>query len=303
MLLLGIVYDKEHLDNRLAQVGTGEGKSVVLAGLSSYLALVGFKVRCACYSAYLSGRDQESFMPLFERLGVEKEIKYGTFNQLCEDILNSDGTNFKEEVTNMILEKPKGVFDKLADLVGVNRVKLNRGPNEISTNPTILVIDEVDVFFEDNFFGNSYCPAMKLRDPTASNFLQYVFSEVSKHGDKIEIKTLLKSTDFKNLVNQYPSLEELLENQVHGMVAGALAYKHDYFLIDKKLVYKDNDTISPNISYGYKTVFANIYEHSRNNVSYDNLTEALQITLMIAEFSYAKLPNYFQTILGVTGTL
>ena len=104
MLLLGIVYDKEHLDNRLAQVGTGEGKSVVLAGLSSYLALVGFKVRCACYSAYLSGRDQASFMPLFERLGVEKEIKYGTFNQLCEDILNSDGTNFKEEVTKMILE-------------------------------------------------------------------------------------------------------------------------------------------------------------------------------------------------------
>jgi len=87
------------------------------------------------------------------------------------------------------------------------------------------------------------------------------------------------------------------------MVAGALAYKHDYFIIDKKIVYKDNDTISPNISYGYKTVFANIYEHSRNNVSFDNLDQALQITLMIAEFSYAKLPNYFQTILGVTGTL
>lgn len=187
MLLLGIVYDKEHLDNRLAQVGTGEGKSVVLAGLSSYLALVGFKVRCACYSAYLSGRDQASFMPLFERLGVEKEIKYGTFNQLCEDILNSDGTNFKEEVTNMILEKPKGILDNLADWVGVNRVKLSRGQNEISANPTILVIDEVDVFFEDNFFGNSYCPAMKLRDPTVSNFLQFVFSEVSKYGDKIEV--------------------------------------------------------------------------------------------------------------------
>lgn len=70
MLLLGIVYDKENLENRLAQVGTGEGKSVILAGMSIYLALVGFKVRCACYSAYLSKRDQESFMPLFERLGV-----------------------------------------------------------------------------------------------------------------------------------------------------------------------------------------------------------------------------------------
>jgi hypothetical protein len=33
------------------------------------------------------------------------------------------------------------------------------------------------------------------------------------------------------------------------------------------------------------------------------MNEALQIALMIAEFSYAKLPTYFQTILGVTGTL
>jgi len=43
-------------------VGTGQGKSIILAGLSSYLALSGFKVRCACYSSYLSKRDAESFM-------------------------------------------------------------------------------------------------------------------------------------------------------------------------------------------------------------------------------------------------
>ena len=44
MLLLGIVNKNDNLDNRLAQVGTGEGKSVVLAGLSCYLALVGYQV-------------------------------------------------------------------------------------------------------------------------------------------------------------------------------------------------------------------------------------------------------------------
>jgi preprotein translocase subunit SecA len=93
---LGISYPDEKQNNRLAQVGTGEGKSIVLAGLSSYLALVGFKVRCACYSAYLSGRDQESFKILFERLGIENSIKYGTFNELCEDILNGNGGNLKD---------------------------------------------------------------------------------------------------------------------------------------------------------------------------------------------------------------
>jgi len=38
----------------VAEVGTGEGKSIILGILSAYLALVGFNVRCACYSMYLS---------------------------------------------------------------------------------------------------------------------------------------------------------------------------------------------------------------------------------------------------------
>jgi len=47
MLILSIIGkgkgDKpKNLANCMAQVGTGEGKSVVLAGLSSYLALAGF---------------------------------------------------------------------------------------------------------------------------------------------------------------------------------------------------------------------------------------------------------------------
>jgi preprotein translocase subunit SecA len=80
ILLLGFSHSSESLANRLAQVGTGEGKSIILAGLSCYLALVGFTVRCACYSLYLSNRDQENFSILFEKLEVTKSIKYGTFN-------------------------------------------------------------------------------------------------------------------------------------------------------------------------------------------------------------------------------
>jgi hypothetical protein len=57
MVLIGISNNDGILANRLAQVSTGEGKSIILAGLSAYLALIGFNVRCACYSSYLSNRD------------------------------------------------------------------------------------------------------------------------------------------------------------------------------------------------------------------------------------------------------
>lgn len=57
ILLLGITAEEEALASRLAQMPPGEGKSLVLACLNTYLALVGFKVRCLCYNRYLTNRD------------------------------------------------------------------------------------------------------------------------------------------------------------------------------------------------------------------------------------------------------
>ena len=57
------------------------------------------------------------------------------------------------------------------------------------------------------------------------------------------------------------------------------------------------------MSYGYKTVFANIYEHEKKKVSSYNLKESLRIDLVVAEFAYSVLPNLFKNIIGVTGTL
>jgi hypothetical protein len=87
------------------------------------------------------------------------------------------------------------------------------------------------------------------------------------------------------------------------MIAGALNYKHDYFIIDKRIAYKDNDSISYKINYGFKTVFAYLFEFQSGRVSRPYLEEALQISLMVAEFSYAALPKYFANILGVSSTL
>ena len=65
-LLLGIIKDNEEkLASRMTEVGTGEGKSIVLAITAAYLVLVGFDVRIACYSQYLSERDQINFIDFF----------------------------------------------------------------------------------------------------------------------------------------------------------------------------------------------------------------------------------------------
>jgi len=54
-----------------------------------------------------------------------------------------------------------------------------------------LVIDEVDVFFEDSLFGSSYCPAISLRSPAVTNFLEVVWREVQAKGKETDPTTLI----------------------------------------------------------------------------------------------------------------
>jgi hypothetical protein len=119
-----------NLQNNLVQVGTGEGKSLILAVASCILVLLGAEVSCVCYSDYLSSRDYESFKPIFEVLGISQNIHYGTFNQICKNIFNEQG-DIRSRVVNLILN---------------NTQKTNKSSfNE--NQPRVLLIDEVDQIF------------------------------------------------------------------------------------------------------------------------------------------------------------
>jgi hypothetical protein len=80
--------NKQDLINNLVQIGTGEGKSVTLAISCAIFALIKVEVFCACYSQQLSIRDYNQFFNLFKALGVEENIHYGTFETLCEHVIN-----------------------------------------------------------------------------------------------------------------------------------------------------------------------------------------------------------------------
>lgn len=54
-------------------------------------------------------------------------------------------------------------------------------------------------------------------------------------------------------------MKALLQNQIEGMIQGALNFNHSYQIIDKRIVYMDGDQLSYKINYGYKTIFAYIH--------------------------------------------
>ena len=68
---------------------------------SAVFTLLGFEVNCACYSAYLSERDLNAFILLFQTLKIDQFIHYGTFNKLCERLINLE-VDFREVIKTII---------------------------------------------------------------------------------------------------------------------------------------------------------------------------------------------------------
>ena len=290
------------LYNRFAQVGTGEGKSVILAFLSSFLALLGYEISCACYSEYLSERDGANFAELFSVLGVERLVKYGTFNHLCKQMLTAPTGSVAEKIYKIATSNTPlsdGVCRK--EFEDWSIFKPSTG--DVKKERKIMIIDELDVFFQKNFFGMTYDPSISLEGQAIQTLICAVWQQAKTQRDRIKAKSIFEMNEFRQLAQEYPLIEGLLKNQVHGMIDGALNYRHDYHIHDAKIMYKDADTYTDKISYGYKTVFAYCHEYDNNKVSMENMNWALKIQLRVSEFSYAMLPTFYQCLLGVTGTL
>ena len=67
---------------------------MVLGIASALFALRGYHVYCASYLDKLSSRDKQEFKSIFEILGLSDRIKYGTYKDLCEEIINEE-TNLR----------------------------------------------------------------------------------------------------------------------------------------------------------------------------------------------------------------
>ena len=63
---------------------------------------------------------------------------------------------------------------------------------ENNKRPQVLLIDEVDVFFSDSFFGNVYIPSAEIKNDAVSALCDYIWAERQK---KIEELSLMSEED------------------------------------------------------------------------------------------------------------
>merc|ERR1711871_1525732 len=69
MKLLGCDTSAPALESHLMEIGTGEGKSIILGAVATIFAMLDFNVRCVCYSESLSTRDFSDFRDIFHAFG------------------------------------------------------------------------------------------------------------------------------------------------------------------------------------------------------------------------------------------
>lgn len=280
--LFGNGDDKETLTNNLIEIGTGEGKSVTLAVASCIFAMFGYHVSCACYSEYLSKRDFNTFLPIFELLGVVNSIEYGTFNQVCENLINFNG-NIRDIVQNLVQGKE------------LNKSKTKKTPKRV------LLIDEVDVFLNDDFYGNVYRPATVLKNDSVKKLIDYIWE--SRDYD-LTFTRVKSSKEFLKCREKYGEWGFLIDEAVKNMIADVNSFESPAYVVqNEKIGYVQLDGVSFNTIYGYKTLFAYYFECENRRISETSRNENTYIQIKCGDFSYAEIPHKFDYIMGVTGTL
>jgi len=278
------------LQNHLSQIDTGEGKSVIIGVLSTTLALYGYAVDCVCYSSMLSSRDFDDFSPMFKGFGLEARIRYGTFDTLSEKIVKENHGDLRQMAS---------------EFLKTGKATIAQPP---ASPPRILIIDEVDVFCDKEFFGGAYTPLMTLKHPSISELMRHVWSLRNGAMSMAAVKT---HTSYKAVMGSgllCASNEWLLERSVLKMHEAARSYKPGtnapYTMLNGDILYKveGRDDYAA-WSFMYETNVEYLHEFGRGKLTEQQLSSNLALHVRCGEFAYARLPAIFAHILGVTGTL
>ncbi|KAL3941493.1 MAG: hypothetical protein SGBAC_004162 [Bacillariaceae sp.] len=366
------------LKSQLMQIRTGEGKSMILGAAATVLGLLGFRVRCVCYSEYLSCRDYGLFEDLFKRFNITEDIVYSKITTLSEDttackgdiryltesmVLGNLPQNAGEVSNPSILrqvnanvvtvvnqnKKPARPSARSTPHSSVDKRQLQSSPcggqskaleqhdkddcmdtsarhtkdstlqtqnsSDVATSnlfprlfgkpkEEILLVDEVDVFFGPEFYGQTYNQVAQLQEPEIAEILKTVWREHSCNGRNLRLSDIKSTTPYRSLCQKMQGFEFLLDNEISLMLKHVKRVDEKTYFLDEteqSIGYKVMDSVSYNVTYGYRTVFAYLQEYDRGSIKSQTLERVLTMPVSCGQFSYSQIAP--TRILGVSGTL
>ena len=198
------------------------------------------------------------------------------------------------------------------------RVKQENQP-AMQRRASVLLLDEVDVFFGEGFYGMPYRPCVNLEDESGFNLLQYLW--LSRHvfsRTQASVAKLMARREVISLQVAYPNLSvAMLEREILKMLDAALRFpqgsapklrggEQDFSIqARKRICYIDPSSGVPclSISYGYVTAFTYFHCEEQGSVSMEAVKANVRLQPICGTLSYSQIPTFYQYCLGMTGTL
>mmetsp|Transcript_12850 Transcript_12850/g.19234 ORF Transcript_12850/g.19234 Transcript_12850/m.19234 type:complete len:1061 (-) Transcript_12850:89-3271(-) len=326
------------LDSQLMQIRTGEGKSMILGAAAVVLALLGFKARCVCYSEYLSERDFGLFRDVFDDFKIMEYVKYSKITTLSEDNTKAKG-DIRALTENLLYGKLERVASASTAKISQTSVASSTGDivvagSTVGTNAAdgvvefdvvskstndclsddilsldrteILLVDEVDVFFGSEFYGQTYNQVAQLKEPEIADILNHIWIANKRGERKQRLADIRALPAYSHLLTKFDGFKYILDSEISLMIDQVRRVDEEPYYLDRntdRIGYKVMDSISYEVTYGYRTVFAYLQEADKGNLKESDkaLASALFIPLSCGQFSYANISP--KRILGVSGTL
>ncbi|XP_062552968.1 uncharacterized protein LOC134218118 [Armigeres subalbatus] len=308
------------VDKHLAQILTGQGKSLTLGLVAAILALYGHKVDVVCYSKYLTERDSDDFCGFFKKFSIKSKISYKTIDDVvCDQIRTLSGRS--EQYIRKCIGLPYSKYST----------------NEDDLTDSVLLIDEVDVFFIDTFYGNTSDYGKTLNIKGLGHIQQMIWELVQCYPNDVEnrVRQFIDSSytsdivEFRSLMyrngsyflydhdkassNMYTN-ESLFLKHLRSMISFAQNVHNrtidDIFFCNFRIDDSGKIETTDNLGQfshclrGYFNTF--VYFKLRKTAFIEKVGASLNFGYLIldsASFSYSKLPESYPLILGVTGTL
>ena len=291
------------LANHLIQINTGEGKSIALGFTAAVFAKLGYKVDVVCYNSYLSKRDSDAFSDLFSSLCLQN-VNYSDFDELCSRLMETDEC----------LPNVRRIF-KCFLTNSKNRISRSNGKEK-----SLLLLDEVDVFFSEDFYGRPHCPAVSIDDGEGYLILKRVWENRDSVGNREAfVSDLMALPETCSLKRKYPNLpDEMLRQEFRKMYACVLQFPKGrqpqltggarQYVVDRhkqRIGYENPVSGVPSFtaSYSYLTAFTYFQCCEDGQLSEDAVRQNIQMQPVCGSILYSCIPRLYNVCLGMTGTL
>lgn len=105
---------------------------------------------------------------MFQELEIEQYVMYGTFAEVTEELFNSKDRELRTDIKE-IMQNDKDCSDGF--------MKKIKGKFKEAPRKRTLLIDEVDVLFAKDFFGQYYTPSTSIKHSCIENLATYAWQQ------------------------------------------------------------------------------------------------------------------------------